>query len=132
MITKEMMIHIAVTTAVTGVIFAIIFSSGATSLDQLKIDVFARAEYTNDLLFLTYTIHNVGDYNIQNVTVTANCCSFVKLLNSTSSPNILESKDYIDVIPISGLVPGNDIVLQFEARDAFGNNAVDIMTVILE
>ena len=129
------MVHIAVVTAVTGGVFAVIFSSGATSLSQLEIQVFAKAEFTNDLIFLAYTIHNTGDYDIYNVTVTADCCSHLKELykeDATPLLHVLESKEYLDVIPVTGFLPGDEIILQFAASDTSGNRDVDIMTVILK
>lgn len=135
MLTKETMIHIAVITAVTGSVFGIILNSGATNLDELKIQVFARAEFTNDIVFLSYTIHNMGDYTIQNITVTVDAISHVKLLynqDSTQLLHILESKEYLDVIPVTGMTPRDEIILQFDAYDTLGNHDVDIMTVLLE
>ncbi len=135
MLTKETMIHIAVVTAVTGSVFALILNSGATNLDELEIQVFARADLVNDIVFLSYTIHNMGDYTIQNVTVTVDSISHVKLLhNPDSTPliHILESKEYLDVIPVTGMTPGDEIIVQFDAYDTLGNYDVDIMTVLLE
>jgi len=135
MLTKETMVHIAVVTAVTGGVFAVIFSSGATSLSQLEIEGFAKADLTNDMIFLTYTIHNTGDYPIYNVTVTADCCSYLKeIYNEDATPllHVLESKKYIDVIPVTGFTAGDEIIIQFAASDTFGNQDVDIMTVILK
>jgi len=134
-LTKETMVHIAVVTAVTGGVFAVILSSGATSLNELEIQGFAKAEFVNDIIFLTYAIHNTGDYPIYNVTVTADCCSHLKVLyNADATPllNILESKEYIDVVPVTGFVAGDEIIIQFTAYDTFGNQDVDIMTVILQ
>lgn len=136
-LTKEMMVHIAVVTAVTGGVFAVIFSSGSTYTSQLEIQVFAKAEFTNEIIFLTYHIHNTGDYDIYNVTVAADCCSHLKeLYNEDATPllNILESKEYLDIIimPVTGLIPGDEIIIQFAASDTFGNQDVDIMTVILK
>lgn len=134
-LTKETMVHIAVVTIVTGSVFAVILSSGTTSLSQLEIQVFAKAELTNDIIFLTYSIHNTGDYDIYNVTVTADCCSHLKVLyNADATPllNVLESKEYMDVVPVTGFVPGDEIIVQFDAFDTFGNRDVDILTVILK
>ena len=135
MLTKETMVHIAVVTAVTGAVFGIILSSGAVNLNELEIQVFAKAELTNDILFLQYVIHNTGDFEIQKVTVTAACCSHVKELYNTdrSIPllNVLDSKDYLDVIPVTGFITGDEIILQFDAYGVMGNHDVDILTVIL-
>lgn len=135
MLTKEMLVHIAVTTAVTGSVFGIILSSGATNLDELGIQVLARAELVNDIVFLSYSIYNMGDYAIQNVTVAISSVSHVKLLyNPDSTPliHILESKEYLDVIPVTGMTPGEEVIVQFDAYDTLGNHDVDIMTVLLE
>jgi len=135
LLTKETMVHIAVVTAVTGGVFAVIFSSGATSQSQLEIQVFAKAEFTNDMIFLTYSIHNTGDYPIYNVTVAADCCSHLKELyneDATSLLHVLESKKYMDVIPVTNFTAGDEIIIQFAASDTFGNQDVDIMTVILQ
>lgn len=135
LLTKETMIHIAVVTAVTGSVFGIILNSGATNLDELEIQVFARADLTNNIVFLSYAIHNTGDYPIQNVTVTVNSISHVKsLYNLDSTPliHILESKEYLDVVPVTGMTPGDEVIVQFDAYDTLGNHDVDIMTVLLE
>ena len=135
MLTKETMVHIAVVTAVTGAVFGIILSSGAVNLNELEIQVFAKAELANDILFLQYVIHNTGDFEIQKVTVTAACCSHVKELYNTDNSipllNVLDSKDYLDVIPVTGFITGDEIILQFDAYGMMGNHDVDILTVIL-
>jgi hypothetical protein len=134
MLTKETMIHIAVVTAVTGAIFGVIFSSGITNITSSEISVIAKGQIKGDMLFLSYTIYNTGDYQIQNVTVTAQCCSHdITLYNIDDTPllNILESKKYMDVISSAGYSPGDNITVSFVAYDVSGNNAVDIMTVPL-
>lgn len=134
-ITKEMLIYIGITTIVTGSIFSVIFSSGSTTVNEIGIDVMAKAELKNDILFLKYTIYNTGDFDIQRVTVTAVCCGHTKLLSGVDSMpliNILDSKQYLDVIPVAGLTLGDGIILNFDAYDTLGHRAVDIMTVILE
>lgn len=135
LITKEMLVFIGVTTIVTGSIFSVIFSSGSTTINEIGVDVRAKAELKNDILFLKYTIYNTGDFDIQNVTVTADCCGHTKLLSGVAPMpliNILDSKQYIDVVSTIGLTLGDDIILNFDAYDAFGNRAVDILTVTLE
>ena len=135
LVTKEMLVYIGITTVVTGSIFSIIFSSGFTTINETRIDVIANVELKNDILFLKYTIYNTGDFDIQNVTVTATCCSHTKLLSGVYSIpliNILDSKQYIDVIPTTGLAIRDEIILNFDAYDTFGNRAVDILTVTVE
>lgn len=135
LITKEIMIYIGVTTVVTGSIFSIIFSSGATTVNEIGIDVRAQAELENDILFLKYTIYNTGDFDIQTVTVTAACCSHTKILNGVGSLpviSILDSEQFIDVVSVSGLALGDEIILNFDAYDVFGTRTVEIMTVMLE
>jgi hypothetical protein len=83
---------------------------------------------------LQYTIFNTGDYDIQNVTVTAPCCSFVKLLHNADDAivlSILESKQYLNVIPVAGMHPGDEIILRFDAYGTMGHHDVDILTVPL-
>ena len=134
-ITKEMLVFIGITTVVTGSIFSVIFSSGSTTVNEIGIYVRAKAELKNDILFLKYTIYNTGDFDIQNVTITADCCAHTKLLSGVSPIpliNILDSKQYLDVVSTTGLTLGDEIILNFDTHDAFGHRAADIMTVRLE
>ena len=134
MLTKETMVHIAVVTAVTGAIFGVIFSSGITDITSSEISVIAKGQIKGDMLFLSYIIYNTGDYPIQNVTVSAICCSHdITILNTDGVPilDILESEKYMDVIPVVNYSPGDEIVVSFVAYDTIGNNAADIMTIPL-
>lgn len=134
MLTKETMIHIAVVTAVTGAIFGVIFSSGAVDITSSDISVIAKAQLKGDMLFLSYTIYNTGDYPIQNVTVSAVCCSHsvtILNINGTLLLDVSESKRYMDVISITGYSTGDEITVSFVAYDVLGDNAADILTVSL-
>ena len=136
-LTKETLVHIGVLTAVTGAVFAVILSSGTANLNELEIQVFGSAKVTDNLVFLQYSIHNTGDYEISNVivSVTADCCKFQKMYNGTLTDPLLklsESKEYLDTFSAISPKKGDDIVVQFEANDILGNRDVDIMTVRLD
>ena len=134
MLTKETMVHIAVVTAVTGAIFGVIFSSGVVDITSSDISVIAKGQIKGDMLFLSYTIYNTGDYSIQNVTVTAACCSHNVTIFNTNGTLLLhplESKRYMDIISVTNHSPGDEITVSFVAYDVLGDNAADILTVPL-
>ncbi len=130
MLTKETLIHVGIITTLTGAVFAIILSSGATDFNELKIQAYAKAVFTDEFVLLSYEVYNTGDFEITKITVSTLCkpeswplAGKIDVLNS-----IKDSK----TLKCDGLVRGDEMVLQFDAEDALGNKDTDILTVPLD
>ena len=136
-LTKETMVHIAAVTAITGIIFGIILSSGAYDLDEIKIQVTSKAKLSEDVIFLTSTVNNIGDYNIEDVLVRVPLCGYSHTYNEDL--DILQSMNFLDIIPITQCshppARGDELIVQFNAMalvDDEETRIVDIMTVRLD
>jgi hypothetical protein len=132
MLTKETMIHIAVGIAITGAVFAVMMSSGSMQFTEMQIKVNAKASLQNNLLFLSYTIQNTGDYDMYRITIKMPCCNYhLELQNPDGMPvlKIANLKNDLSVIPVIGLSVGDEIVIQVDAYDKYGHHGADVIVV---
>ncbi len=139
--TKETMIHMAIVSAVSASVFGLILSSGAVSLDSLDVTVSVDADVRDDAIFLRYVISNVGDYDIEKITVSASCCGKRDLISDDDDAlRVNSSKESLIMLSSTAgeSLKNETMVLQIDAYGGaqtgndFEFHTAEIVTVRLD